>query len=202
MDEFYWVPMVLLARALKHQKAIMCLARERFAADAAIVGLTQFELCLDILYISLDRTRATAWIEHQSETRQPWSVKHKINEVYAADPQMCDGNHGAFQNMSQIKHANPLAGPYGFPWRVSGFNMRIETNPDPHDLLRVWSVIVLLFSSHKLLEAGVAVKRCHSEFVRFDESVDDDLASLLAECRNLVTRNIPRPASSSTGAVH
>jgi len=48
VGEFYWVAMVLLARALKHQKAIMCLAREGFAAEAAIAGLTQFEFCLDI----------------------------------------------------------------------------------------------------------------------------------------------------------
>lgn len=101
-----------------------------------------------------------------------------------------------------VKHANPLAGPYGFPLRLSGSNMRIETNPDPDDLLQVWSVIVLLFSSHKLLEAGVAVKRCHSEFVRFDASVEGGLVSLLAECRSLMARNIATSGSSLSGAVH
>jgi len=189
-DEFYFVPMALLARALRHHKAIALLVSEGYITEAAIVGLTQFELCLDMLYIAEDRVRATDWMRHASERSAPWSVKQKINAVYATDPQLREANHGAFCDLSKIKHANPLAGPRGFTMRVSSEKLTISAEPDADNFSRGWSIIMIAFCCHKILEAMGAVKKCHSEFVQFDEGFDAELGSMIAECSNRVARAV------------
>lgn len=200
VNEFYFVPMTLLARALGHHRAIALLVKEGYPTEAAIVALTQFELCLDILYMSDDPSRATAWMQHGSETRQPWNVTDKIKAVYSTDPETREGNHGAFRNLSQIKHANPLAGPQGFPMRWSGPIVTVQTNPDPDQLAEVWSLVVLLFCCHKVLEAAAAVRRCHSQFVDLEESLERQLASFMVECHRLMSL-IPAP-DLPNGKVH
>lgn len=170
------------------------------ATEAGIVGLSQFELCLDILYIGQDTTRATVWVEHSREDKQPWGVTSKIKALYSADPAILDANLGAYRNLSQLKHANPLAGPYGFPMRGAGANLTIQTHPDPDDTSMMWSVV--LFCCHKLLEAAAAVKECHSRFVSFEDSTDRELATHIREVREQLGVAIRTSGFTTRGEVH
>src|SRR5437660_3999307 len=128
VNELFVVTCLILSRAIRHHDAIGLLLHNGFTAEASVIGLTQFELCLDVLYIRDNVARASEWMKHTSDRLAPWKVKDKINDIWAKNPKMRDAKHRYFELLSSVKHGNPRAGMFGFPARMASDRFTITND--------------------------------------------------------------------------
>ena len=188
INQLFVVPFLILSRAIRHHDAITLLLRNGFTAEASLIGLTQFELCLDVLYIGDSVDRASKWMKHTSDRFAPWPVTDKINDIWATDRKKREGKQRYFELLSSVKHGNPRAGPSGFPARMAGNRFTI-TNDQLDDVFsRRHAIIVTGVCSYQLVECLEGASRAFGCFVRVDPSLDTKRARLLRECRREMRR--------------
>ena len=183
VNELFFVPALILSRAIRHHDAIELLLRNGFTGEASLIGLTQFELCLDVLYIRDTVMRATEWMKHTSDRFAPWKVKDKIDDIWANDREMRESKHAYFELLSSVKHGNPRAGLFGFPARVADKSFTI-TNDQLDDVFsRSHGVAVVGVCIYQLVESLQGASRAFGCFVRLDPDLDAERKLLLQECR-------------------
>ena len=188
VNELYWVQLLLLSRILRCHSAVRLLVREGLCSEAAIIALTQFETSLDALYIGLNVSRATTWVEHTSERSQPWSVGNKIREIYASDPHRMDANFAVFRDLSQIKHSNPAAGGFGFPVRREGDTLQLSTGPMEDVFEEFQGRLLLAFSSFSLLEVFEVAGAAFGKFESMPEEYLVEIAALKTQAGDALGR--------------
>jgi hypothetical protein len=183
VNELFLVPSLILSRAIRHHDAIELLLRNGFTAEASVIGLTQFELCLDVLYIRDTVTRATEWMKHSSDRFSPWKVKDKIDDIWANDREMRESKQGYFELLSSVKHGNPKAGLFGFPARVVSNSFTITNDQFADVFSRGHAIAVGGVCTYQLVESLQGASAAFGCFVRLDPDLDVERGSLLQECR-------------------
>lgn len=183
LNELFFVPLLILSRAIRHHDAIELLLRSGFTAEASIIGLTQFELCLDILYIGDNISRATRWMNHTSTRSSPWRVKDKIDSIWATNPEVREINHRCFELLSSVKHGNPTAGVFAFPARRTGDRLTVTNDQLDDAFTRTYALIVGGFCSYQLIESVGGASRAFGRFVAIDPNLEARREQLVQECR-------------------
>jgi hypothetical protein len=172
INELFWVIYTIISRIMRSQEAIELLIKNFFFPEAAIITLTQFELCLDISYIGNDVTKATQWVEHQSDKFHVWKVKEKI-----IGSEINDKNYKLeiFKALSAITHGNPLAGGLGFSWRKDGKEIKISDGEIYDEFYHAYGLMLCCFSSHQMLNGLEDAKKAFSIF----SPIEDDISNKL-----------------------
>ena len=183
VNELFSVQSFIIARIVRSQEALELLLKEGFSIEAAVVALSQFELCLDVLYIDGNVQRATKWIGHDSKRYQPWKVTDKINEVYRLDRKRKDAQYKIFEMLSSVKHGNPTASGFGFPIRTEGRKVSVITGEIDDPFALSYKLTICGFCTCQLLEALEGVKRAFSKFINIDNGLCKELAHLLQESK-------------------
>jgi hypothetical protein len=183
INELFWVTCIIISRIMRSQDAIELLIKNFFFPEAAIIALTQFELCLDISYIGNDVTRATQWVAHQSDKFHIWKVKDKI-----IDSEINDKNYKLeiFKALSAIKHGNPLAGGLGFSWRKDGKNIKISNGEIYDEFYHAYGIMLCCLSSYQMLNSLEDAKKAFSIFSPIEDDISDKLSFLLQETKELL----------------
>jgi hypothetical protein len=188
VNELFFVPSMIVSRLIRHHDAIELLIRNGFTSEAGIIGLTEFELCLDVLYIGDNVTRATEWMDHRSTRLSPWKVKEKIEDIWASDPEIKKAKHMYFEVLSSVKHGNPTAGTLAFQIRQQGSTLTIATGQIEDTFSITHAVVIGGVCSYQLIESLGGLSRAFARFVRIDENLDARRQILLEQCRIEVGR--------------
>jgi len=201
VNELFFVPVIILSRMLRQHDAIEVLLPQGFVPEAAILVLTQFELCLDVLYLDNNVHRATEWMDHESMRHAPWKVKDKIEEVYSSDPPIRDAKQKYFEVLSAIKHGNPLAGGFGFGIRRDGNQFSVTDGEIDDHFSQTHAVVIAGADAYQLIEGLRGACRAFSRFVTLDTALSPRIEELLKRCRQEIGRavhKIERSARASS----
>ena len=201
INELFFVPVIILSRMLRQHDAIEVLLSKRFVPEAAILVLTQFELCLDVLYIDNNVHRATEWMDHESMRHAPWKVKEKIEEVYSSDPAMRDAKQKYFEILSAVKHGNPLTGGFGFSIRGDDNKISVTDGEIDDQFSQTHAVVVAGADACQLIEGLRGACRAFSRFFTLDTALGPRIEEQLKRCRQEIGRavhKIERSARASS----
>lgn len=202
VNQLFFVPLLILSRAIRHHDAIGLLLRSGFTAEASVIGLTQFELCLDVLYIGDTVARGSKWLKHASDQKAPWTVKEKINDIWAKDPKIREAKQRYFELLSSVKHGNPRAGAFGFPARMAGDRFTISNDQIDDVFSRSHAIVVAGVCSYQLVESLEGASRAFGRFVRVDTDLDTKRVALLRECRREIGRAMHAVGVIKSKTVH
>lgn len=181
IGESFWVPALLLSKVLRCHEAVQSLVKIRLSSEAASVAITEYEVRLDILFIELDPSRATTWVEHTNPSRQPWSATQKRNEIYGSRPKALRTEVEMYQALSAVKHANPLAGRFALPLTKKGKNWTISSGPLDDPTEEFQEKVTVTLSSLLVLESAAAAARLFARTSTVPRQFFDELSSLKAE---------------------
>ncbi|HBH03032.1 MAG TPA: hypothetical protein DDZ42_14120 [Candidatus Rokubacteria bacterium] len=202
VNELFLVPIILVDRAIRQHDAIRLLVQHGFTPEASVIGLTQFELCLDVLYVSGDLSRASEWMRHDSTRSAPWKVADKINDIWREDPKTRDAKRAYFEVLSAIKHGNPTAGPFGFPARATGNRLSVTSGEIEDDWSRTHAILIVASSTYHLVECLAGAAAAFGHFVPIDPGLEAKRGRLLAEWRNEAGKVAERIGVVRTDTVH
>jgi hypothetical protein len=188
VNELFVVPGMIVSRLIRHHDAIELLTRNGFTSEASIIGLTQFELCLDVLYIGDNVGRARKWMAHRSSRSSPWKVKEKIDDIWASDPDTKETKSRYFEILSSVKHGNPTAGTLAFPLRQSGVELMVTSDHIGDAFSVNHAVVVGGVCSYHLIECLQGLSKAFARFVRIDAELDARRHILLEKCRSEIGR--------------
>jgi hypothetical protein len=198
----FLVPTILVYRAIRQHDAIQLLLRHGFVPEASVIGLTQFELCLEVLYVGGDLDRATKWMNHASTRNTPWTVADKINDVWRSDHKMRAAKHAYFEVLSAIKHGNPTAGPFGFPARLTGDHFSTTSGAVDDEWSRTHAILIAAATTYHLVECLEGASRSFARFVALDCSYESKRAELLSQWRDEAGRVAARVGLRKEESLH
>jgi hypothetical protein len=135
------VAIIILKRLIESTKSGELLISKQFYRDASILVTNQIELRLDLQYISEDHTRAATWLTHTNQHRKPWRVSFLFDELFEGNE--LDAEKDVYKNFSMVKHGNPAADIFGFPFAIKDRQLQIDSNFDA--LLAKFTLYVFIF---------------------------------------------------------
>ena len=137
------VAIVILNRLVESTKSGELLISNQYFRDASILVTNQIELRLDLQYISQDNTRAETWLSHTNEHKKPWRVSFLLDKLFTGNE--FDSEKDLYKRFSMVKHGNPVADTFGFPYAITDNQIHIDSNYDA--LLAKFSLYSFIFFS-------------------------------------------------------
>lgn len=167
------VAIVILKRLVESTKSGELLISNDYFRDASILVTNQIELRLDLQYISQDNTRAEAWLLHTHEHKKPWRVAFLLEKLFAGNE--FDAEKDLYKRFSMVKHGNPVADIFSFPYAIADNQIQMDSNYDA--LLAKFSLYVFIFFSelYRTLTAGMVLFRLG----RYDLELQENKARFL-----------------------
>lgn len=149
------VAIIILKRLVESTKSGELLISKQFFRDASILVTNQIELRLDLQYISQDNTRAETWLSHTNQYRKPWRVSTLLDELFVGNE--LDAEKDLYKRFSMVKHGNPVADTFGFPYAITDNQLHIDSNHDA--LLAKFSLYAFIFFSelYRTFSAGMVL---------------------------------------------
>ena len=135
------VAVIILKRLVESTKSGELLISSEFYRDASVLVTNQIELRLDVQYITQDRTRAEAWLAHTNQYRKPWRVSFLFEKLFEGNELSAEKD--LYKQFSMVKHGNPVADTFGFPFAVTDNQLHIDSNRDV--LLAKFTLYVFIF---------------------------------------------------------
>jgi len=148
-----WVPVIILSRINETVKAATLLISNNFNRDAAVLLTCLMELRLDLLYISQDESRADIWLNHSNSYRKPWKVQMLLETLFK-DPRELEAERELYKRYSMIKHGNPVAKTFAFPFALSDQYITMPSHEDVLGSNFIWFVYALFEELYRSLKAA------------------------------------------------
>lgn len=162
------VAVIILKRLVESTKSGELLISKQFFRDASILITNQIELRLDLQYISRDHTRADTWLSHANQYRKPWRVSSLLAELFEGNE--LDAEKDLYKSFSMVKHGNPAADTFGFPYAIANNQLHIDSNYDA--LLAKFSLYAFVFFSelYRTFTAGLVLYKLGGYDLKLQEN--------------------------------
>jgi len=167
------VAVIILKRLVESTKSGELLISKKFFRDASILVTNQIELRLDLQYISNDITRANIWLSHENQSIKPWRVSSLLNDLFKG--MELDAEKGLYKRFSMVKHGNPVADTFGFPYAIVNNQLHIDSNEDV--LLAKFSLYSFIFfcELYRAFKAGLFIFKLGGYDLKLQENKVDFL---------------------------
>ncbi|MGE0270082.1 MAG: hypothetical protein AB7P84_02275 [Alphaproteobacteria bacterium] len=144
--------------------------KEEHPTEASVLTLTQFELRLQLAYTAYDPKNATQWVEHEDVRYLSLNMRDRINSLFKDETERAR-LYSIFQNLSGIKHGNPVYSELGFSVRRSGRTFSISTGYFDDEFSKKLTDIVRLYANYQLAWSSFALYRCIGRYARIDSEL-------------------------------
>jgi hypothetical protein len=181
MNEIIIVPLTIIARIIRTHDAIILLLKNAHPSEAAILTLTQFELRLDLGYTASDVKHAGLWLDHLDKKWSLTSVTKKLDTFFKGTEERKTMGR-IFEQLSGIKHGNPVYSELGFPGRVVGRTIQASTGDIEDDFSRRFTDALSGYAAYQLSWSSQVLNKFTGQYAKIDKdlrlSIDDYFAKL------------------------
>jgi hypothetical protein len=166
VNEIIFVPLSIMSRILRTHDAIALLLKNEHYSEAAVLVLTQFELRFDLLFVSSDMKRATAWVAHENPKALNIGMRAKLETLFK--PAEVAHLYETFGYLSGIKHGNPLYSELAFPGRSRAGRLVISTGPIDDRFAKTFSEVLFAYSTYQVAWSAQALSKLISTYAVMD----------------------------------
>lgn len=185
INEIIFVPMAIMARIVRLHEATVALLKDDYVSEAAILLLAAFELRVDLLDVSSDIKRATAWVEHSDRKQKPARMKPTLDRLFSKAE--ADRMYEVFRALSGIKHGNPLYSDLAFPITKRRNVMMVTTGPIENASARAFSRSVFAYSTFQLVWAAQVLNHLVAKYAVVDKPIRQNVHDLYMSLRKVET---------------
>ena len=180
VNEIIFVPTTIMSRIFRTHDAIGVLLKNNHPSEAAVLTLTQFELRLDIAHTASDIKHSTAWLDHEDKKWSLLAVKNKIATLFSEGAERAD-LYSIFQNLSGIKHGNPVYSELAFPAHVSDTGIVISTGESADAFTEEYANMILGYSTYQVAWSSHVLNDYVARYALVDPVVRRKIRDLASE---------------------